>query len=474
VVRAETRKDLPGSGGFQAVSSLAPLSIQKAAEELPLVVSSSDINGSVIDDTVVQKNCSLHIRGNLLANLTIEPGAKVVVEGSVDGKIINRGGRLVVNNKAHAACITTDGPAEAEACGVLRIDLTTIVSNWERLTKYAAVECAAVVKGNAYGCGIEPIAGALAKNGCKTFFVSDTAEAKRVRTVAPSATIYVLRGLYSGPRQAFIEADARPVIYSSIEMAEWDLFVSSHGWAGGCALHVDTGESRLGLSMEEAASFAPSARNHGISLLMSRLDTLDKSARPSSNHQISLLRELRRLYHGVPASLANSSDIFVWPKANFDLIRAGAALYGINPTPGADNPMRPVIELRSRIVQILSLSRGETIADSAGWVAKRPTRLALVSAGYADGYPRSGIAFDNKLRAVVGGRQCLVVGQPSMDLLAIDVTDVSDTMAVRPGKMATLIGPDITIDDLAAASKSTSREVLSHLGHRFHRIYHVT
>jgi len=105
------------------VSSLAPLSVQKAAEELPLVVSSSDINGSVIDDTIVQKNCSLHVRGNLLANLTIEPGAKVVVEGSVDGKIINRGGRLVVNNKAHATCITTDGPAEAEACGVLRIDL---------------------------------------------------------------------------------------------------------------------------------------------------------------------------------------------------------------------------------------------------------------------------------------------------------------------------------------------------------------
>src|SRR4029450_3626371 len=299
-------------------SSLPPLSGQKAGEDLPLVVSLSDINGSVIDDTVVQKNCSLHIRGNFLANLNIEPGAKVVVEGSVDGKIINRGGRLVVNNKAHAACITTDGPAEAEACGVLRIDLTAIVCNCERLTKYAAVECAAVVKGNAYGCGIEPIAGALAKNGCKTFFVSDTAEAKRVRAVAPSATIYVLAGLESGQRQAFIEADARPVIYSSIEMAEWDLFVSSPGWGGGWGTHGDTGESRLGLSMEEATSFRPTGAQHRISLLMSRLDNLDKSARPSSNHQISLLRELRRLYHGVPASLANSSDIFVWPKANFD------------------------------------------------------------------------------------------------------------------------------------------------------------
>jgi alanine racemase len=459
------------AGGFQTVSNLATLSVQKAAEELPLVVSSSDINGSVIDDTVVQKNCFLHIRGNLLANLTIEPGAKVVVEGSVDGKIINRGGRLVVNNKAHAACITSDGPAEAEACGVLRIDLTAIVSNWERLAKYAAVECAAVVKGNAYGCGIEPIAGALAKTGCKTFFVSDIPEARRVRAVAPSAAIYVLRGLYSGPRQAFAEVDARPVIYSSIEMAEWDQFARSHRWAGGCALHVDTGESRLGLSMEEAAAFAPSARDHGITLLMSRLDNFDKPTRTSSDYQISLFRELRRLYHGIPASLANSSDIFSVPKAHFDLIRAGAALYGVNPTPGADSPMLPVIELRARIVQVLSLSRGETIANSAGWVAKRPTRLALVSTGYADGYPR---AFDNRLQAIVGGLRCLVVGQPSMDLLAIDVTGVSDPTAVRPGKMATLVGPEITIDDLTAASKSSSREVLSHLGHRFHRIYHVT
>ena len=458
------------AGVFQTMLNVATLSAQKAAEGLPVVAGSLDINGSVIDDTVVQKNCSLHIRGNLLANLTIESGAKVVVEGSVDGKIINRGGRLVVNNKAHAACITTDGPAEAEACGVLKIDLTAIVSNWERLTRYAVVECAAVVKGNAYGCGIEPIAGALAKTGCKTFFVSDIPEAKRVRAVAPSATIYVLRGLYAGPREAFAEVNARPVIYSFVEMAEWDLFVRSHRWAGGCALHVDTGESRLGLSMEEAAAYAPSSRSHGITLLMSRLDNLDKPTRPLSDHQISRFYELRRLYKGVPASLANSSGIFFGPKAHFDLVRAGAALYGVNPTPGADNLMLPVIELRARIIQILGLSPGETIAGSGGWVAKRPTRLALVSAGYADGYPRSGSAFDNKLQAIVDGRRCPVVGHPSMDLLAIDITDT----AARHGKMVTLVGPGISIDDLAAASKSTGCELLIHLGRRFHRIYHVT
>ena len=172
--------------------------------------------------------------------------------------------------------------------------------------------------------------------------------------------------------------------------------------------------------------------------------------------------------------MANSSDIFFAPKAHFDLVRAGAALYGINPTPRADNPMFPVIELRARIVRVLSLAPGETIADTFGWAAKRPTRLALVSVGYADGYPRSGRAFDNKLQAIVGGQRCLVVGHPSMDLLAIDVTDVSDPTATRHGNMVTLVGAEISIDDLAAASKSTGRELLIHLGRRFHRIYYAT
>ena len=453
---------------------VATLSEQKAAGGLSFVARSSDINASVIDDTIVQKNCSLHIRGNLLANLTIEPGAKVVVEGSVEGKIVNKGGRLLVNNKAHASCITTNGPAEAEARGILKIDLTAIVSNWERLAKVSTVECAAGLEGNAYGCGIEPIAGALARNGCKTFLVSDIPEARRVRAVAQNAAIYVLGGLYSGTREAFADVNAQPIIYSPIEMAEWDLFTSSQGWSGGCALHVDTGKSRRGLSVEEAVAFAPSFRNHGVTLLISRLDSLDKTAKAANDHQIRLFNELRRLYKGVSASMANASAIFVEPKAHCDLIRADAALYGVNPTAGANNPMLPVIELHARIVQIVKLALGETIADANGWTAKRPTRLALVSAGYADGYPRCERGYDKKLHAIVGGRPCPIVGQPSMDLLAIDVTEVSDPTVVRHGNMVTLIGPETGIDELAVASKSTGCEVLSHLGQRFHRIYHVT
>jgi alanine racemase len=449
------------------------LSADKIDLEEPLLVSgASEINGSLLNNTIVQQNCSLHVRGNLRGNLTIEPGATVVVEGSVDGKIINRGGRLAVNNKGLAACVTLDGPPEAQACGVLKINLTAIACNWERLSKHTEAECASVVKGNAYGCGIDPVVSALSKSGCKSFFVTNLPEAKRVRAIAPNETIYVLHGLYSGTAPAFADLNARPVINSMIEMAEWDAFVASHQWRGGCALNVDTGENGVGLSVEEAVAFAPKVRtrNHGITLLMSYLDNNEKANNSLNERQINLFRDLRGLYSGIPSSLANSSGIFLGRRAHFDLVRAGSALYGINPTPDLSNPMLPVVELRARIVQVRSLTRGDSLAGDTGRTAKQRTRLAMVSVGYADGYP---YASANKLQVLVGGYRCPVAGHPSMDLLPIDVSDLPDPTAARYGEMVTLIGGEISIDDVAAATKSTGREVLSHLGSRFHRNYYA-
>jgi alanine racemase len=451
------------------------LSAQEAVDGLFLVNGSSDIPGSVVNDTIVRRHCTLHVRGNIRGSLTIEQGAKVVVEGSVEGKIINQGGRLVVNNKGLAGCVTVDGPPEAEAGGVLKINLTAIAFNWEALARRTHAECAAVVKGDACGCGIEPVAGALAASGCKTFFVSNLPEAKRVRAVAPQAVIYVLSGLYSGSGPAFADVNARPVINSLIEMAEWHVFATLNQWSGGCALNVDTGASRLGLSMDEAEALAPKvdSQAHGIALLMSRLDNAEMPNHRQNDRQIGLFRDLRRLYSGVPASLANSSGIFLGAKAHCDLVRAGGALYGVNPTPALSNPMLPVVELRARIVQVRNLAPGETIADNLDLTVRRRTRLALVSVGYADGYPRSASVYDNRLQAIVGGQRCPVAGQPSMDLLPIDVTDLPDPTVARYGEMVTLIGAGIGIDDLAAAAKSPGCEVLSHLGRRFHRIYYA-
>ena len=440
----------------------------------PLVVNSSTvISGSVSTDTIVQQNCSLHVRGNVVGSLTLEPGANVLVDGSVDGKIINRGGRLVVNNKGLTACVALHGPSESEAGAILKINLTAIAFNWERLAKSTDAECAAVLRCNAYGCGIDPIAEALAKSGCRTFFVTNLSEARRVRAAAPNSVIYVLHGLHVGTGPAFAKLNARPVINSSIELAEWDAFVASGQWTGGCALNVDTGENRLGLPVEEAVALASRLHvsNHGITLLMSGLAGAQKPNDAQSERQIGLFRELRRLYAHVPASLAGSSGIFRNPKCHFDLVRAGSALFGINPTPGSANPMLPVVELRARIVQVRDVTPGENFVGEEGWFAKRRRRVAFVSLGHGDGLPRSS---KNYLHAVVGGYQCPTMERPSLDLLPIDVTDLPDAKTVRIGEMATLIGSAISVDDVAEATKSTSREVLSGLGSRFHRIYYAT
>jgi alanine racemase len=444
----------------------------QSADVGPLLVSSpSDIHGSVVSDAIVERNCTLHVRGNVLGNLTIERGASVIVEGSVDGKITNRGGTLVVNNKGLAACVTLAGPPEAEASGVLKINLTELATNWETLAKRTEAECAAVVKADAYGCGIGPIAGALAKTGCRTFFVSDLPEAKRVRAAAPNAVIYVLNGLYSGTGAAFAEVNALPVINSPIQMAEWDAFVAAQQWTGGYALNVDTGESRRGLSLEEAAAFAPRINwpDHGIALVMSTLDHADQPDHPSNERQLNAFRDLRRLYQGVPSSLAKSSGIFIGAKVHFDMVRAGGALYGVNPTTGA-NPMRPVLELQARIVQIRNLDPGQGIGG--GFIAKRRSRLAWISVGYADGYPSPARPPDGKLQTVVGGRRCPVAGPPTMDLLPVDVTD-ADPAAARLGAMVTLLGSELGISELAAAAGSTGPQVLGRLGQRFHRIYYA-
>ena len=455
----------------RAIESAA---VEQAVQAGPLLISSSsEVQGSVHSDTVVQRNCTLHVRGNLLGSLIIEPGANVIVDGSVDGRIINNGGRLLVHNKGLAACVTVEGPPEAEASGILKINLTNLAANYERLSRHTEAECTAVVRADAYGCGIGPIAGALAKSRCNTFFVSNLAEAKSVRAVAPQAAIYVLNGFYSGAGPAFADINARPVINSTIELAEWDVFVGAQAWEGGCALNVDTGNSGLGLSLEEATAFAPRVQslNHGVALLLSRLNPAVPADDPRNQQQLEMFRELRRVYRGIPASLADSSGIFLGSKAHFDVVRAGSALYGVNPTPRADNPMLPVIELKARIVQVRELAMPAAkkgAKNSSG--AKRGTRLALVSLGHADGYPSPAGGSGRRLQVVIGGQRCTVAAAPSIDLLPIDVTDLDRSVA-RFGAMVTLIGDGIGIDDLAAASGSTGREILSRLGRRFHRIY---
>jgi alanine racemase len=373
-------------------------------------------------------------------------------------------------NKAAAFAAAT-----ATATGVLTVDLDAIVANWRKLEKSAVpAECAGVVKADAYGCGLEPVARALAAAGCKTFFVATLDEARATRAALPQATIYVLDGFFQNCGDAFAKIDAKPVIGDLNELAEWDVFCRRSGWAGGAAIHIDTGMNRLGLTLAEAQGIVPriNAGDHGITLVMSHLACAESLNHPLNAKQLASFREIASLFSGVPASLANSSGTFLGPTFQFDLVRPGAALYGINPTPEADNPMQSVVELKARIVQIRNVEKGESVGYGGTWTARRPTRLAIVSAGYADGYFRAGSSNDGTRGAevVVAGKRCPIAGRVSMDLIAVDVTDLEKN-AARRGHLVTLIGEGITIDELAHHFGTIGYEVMTSLGPRYKRIY---
>jgi alanine racemase len=370
---------------------------------------------------------------------------------------------------------TSGAASDPETGGTLTVDLDAIADNWQTLTRrLLAVECGAVVKANAYGLGLEPVTARLAQAGCKTFFVADVAEARRARSRARDAAIYVLNGFSPEAAHAFAELDVQPVINSTMELAEWDAFIATQGWRGGAAIHIDTGMNRLGMSAEEAAALALrlQQQNHGITLLMSHLACAEVPDHPLNASQIRLFRELRMLYHGVPASLANSAGIFIGDTAHFDLARPGAALYGINPTPGRDNPMRNVLTLSARILQVRKVPQGESVGYGATWNAKRASRIAVAALGYADGLLRAGSGLDRKAggSAIVAKKRCPIVGYISMDLACIDVTDLPDN-AVRRGSSAIFIGEDLPIDEVAAPAGTIGYEVLVRLGSRCHLAY---
>jgi len=382
--------------------------------------------------------------------------------------------------------IETSGPAALETGGILTIDLAAIVKNWKAVAnRVVPADCAAVVKADAYGCGIDKVAAALAEAGCTTFFVAHLAEARQVRAAAPEAAIYVLNGFPPGTAATFAEINVRPVIGSLAEFVEWDAYRTATRWSGGAALHFDTGMNRLGFALEEAPPFATRVKmpDHGISLVMSHLACADTPSHPLNAKQIEAFRDLRFMFRGTPTSLANSSGIFLGPATHCDMVRPGAALFGVNPTPATLNLMEPVITLKARIVQVRDVPRGDTVGYGATWTASRASRVAIVSVGYGDGYPRAADGArmapkgSNRLAesgsksdafALIAGQRCPMVGRISMDLMAFDVS-LLPREEVRRGTHAVLIGDDITVDDVASWSGTIGYEVLTRLGRRYRR-----
>ena len=350
----------------------------------------------------------------------------------------------------------------------LTIDLGAIVANWRRLAAEAnGLACAAVVKADAYGCGLARVAPALWTAGCRTFFVAHLGEAVAARALLPQATIYVLNGLLPGTGPVFTAHALRPVLGSHEEMREWAALGVASGRPMPAALHVDTGMNRLGLSVEEALALVddPLVRQAGIDLLMTHLVSAELPDDSVNARQAADFARLRAALPGLPASFANSSGVFLGRAAHHDLLRPGYALFGGNPTPGSPNPMRPVVRLEATIVQVRTVSAGESAGYNGRWTADRPRRLATLSLGYADGYPR---AASGRGTALVNGVPCPMVGLISMDLVILDVTDAPEP---KRGDTAVLIGDGLDIDTVGRAAGTIGYEILTGLGSRYVRHY---
>ena len=362
--------------------------------------------------------------------------------------------------------------AAADAQAELIVDLGALVHNWRLLASMIApAQCAAVVKADAYGIGIEPAVRALFDAGCRTFFVAHAGEGARVRdTAGPDAAIYVLDGLIAGAGRldTYASHDLRPALCSQEDLRLW--LEGGLGARISSALHVDTGMNRLGLSPSDAIALAAQGSMQ-LDLVMSHFASSELPGDPLNAQQIARFESVRAAFPALRASMANSSAVFLPQKPWFDLVRPGYALYGGNPTPGRTNPMRPVVTLCAPVIQTREIGVGETVGYNAQGRAARPTRLAVIGIGYADGLPRNLMATQTRQggEAMIAGVRCSFAGRVSMDLTVLDVTDVPGP--VIPGTPVELLGDVIGVDDMGARAGTIGYEVLTNLGRRYHRVY---
>ena len=263
-----------------------------------------------------------------------------------------------------------------------------------------------------------------------------------------------------------------PAIGGEEELERWSAFAARQGRISPCAIHLDTGMNRLGF--ESLARLQSAMERHGATsgadLLMSHFVSAEVPGDPLNRAQIELFEAARAAFPRLPASLANSSGMFLDPCPIYDLARPGYALYGGNPTPGRPNPMRPVVTLTAAVQQIRSIEAGMSCGYNAQWTAKRPTRLATLLIGYADGLPRGAGATDARPGAevAVAGQRGTLVGRVSMDLTIVDITDLPEN-AVQPGDPVELFGRAIDLDDFAARSGTIGYHLLTSLGPRYQR-----
>ena len=368
---------------------------------------------------------------------------------------------------------------EAHAGAVLTIALDAIAANYRLLAdRLDGAQCAAVVKADAYGLGIDRIAPVLAAAGCRVFFVALIEEGIHLRQILNDtgdpelvqAEIHVLGGLMAGTEEAFDASRLVPVLNSLDEIHDWRAYCRQLESPLPCDLHADTGMGRLGLPAGEVDKLVEEpSRLDGLNILavISHLACANEPDHPKNGRQLEAFLDVRLRLHQGQACLANSSAIFLGPEYHFDMVRPGVALYGLGPVHGQPNPMAHVVRLQGKIAQVRDVDTPQTVGYGAIHQVEGPGRIATVAVGYADGYLRS---LSNKGTGYVGDTPVPVVGRVSMDLITLDVTSIPAHLCL-PGDFVDLIGPNNPVERVAEDAGTIGYEILTGLGRRYTRVY---
>lgn len=370
---------------------------------------------------------------------------------------------------------SAESDASRRAGAILTVDLGAIAANWRGLrdagrAQGKPIDCAAVLKADAYGTGATVVGPRLAAEGCRHFFVAHIEEGIALRAVLPDHPIYVLNGLLPNTDADFVEHGLTPVLNHLGQLNSWRAAAQRFNKALDAVIHIDTGMHRLGFNPEEAQVLINERgrlRGLRLALLMSHLVVSEEPANPINGEQLARFRSFVKAMPGAPASLANSSGVFLGPDYHFDLLRPGAALYGINPRPGEPNPMLLTVTLASRILQVRRIDAYQTVGYGAAWRSARPSRVATIALGYADGYFRNLV---NRAHVHLAGHRVPVIGRISMDLVTVDVTDVPEELS-QPGMTVEVLGAHLTPDDLSDHARTNAYEIMTALGRRYARIY---
>ncbi len=349
----------------------------------------------------------------------------------------------------------------------VEVDLAALCENFAMLRRATpGAETAAVVKCNAYGLGLAPVAQALAtRENCRTFFVAYAEEGAQLRAAlsssAPNASIYVFVGPLPDTLDAFDDAGLIPVLNNADQVRRW----ISHKPGAPCALHVDTGMNRLGASVDDLSELA-ALSDLNVDVLMSHLACGSEPDHPMNSEQRTAFEKAAALFPKARRSLAASAGALMDASYHFDLTRPGIALYGGSPFDVDDGRIKPVVSLKAPIVQMRMLAPGETVGYGATFTAQTPTAIATVALGYGDGYP---IAGSNRAFAAIAGERAKFAGRVSMDLICLDVTGFKKPPQV--GETAEFFGETIGLFEAAQACGTIPYELLTGLGGRVDRRY---